>query len=242
MALNAHSPIPLYRQLAERIRQEISGGVYQANEKIPSENELAARYSIGRPTVRQATDLLVREGVLLRKRGSGTFVQPAAKQIDLFSLAGTSTAFNQSKQPVEMLLQQPLTLLDAAEPRPDGFTDRAAYRLQRLSHVDKEPVLLEDIYLDANIFHGIEHYDLAADSLSRIVRQVFFLEASAADQTFTIIYPDDAIAALLKSSSRTPLLHVSRTLHFGEHKAAIYCDIYCRTDRFHFSQTLNAGV
>ena len=242
MSLNTHSPVPLYQQLAERIRQEVGAGVYQVHEKIPSENELATKYSIGRPTVRQATDLLVREGVLLRKRGSGTFVQPPVQQIDLFSLAGTSAAFDQSQQAVDMVLLQPVALLAEHETPPCGFAGRSLYRLQRLSRVNNEPVLLEDIYLDADLFRGIEQYELALDSLSRIVRQVFFLEASAADQTFTIIYPDKAIAATLKSSSHAPLLHVSRTLHFGEHKAAIYCDIYCRTDRFHFSQTLNASV
>lgn len=242
MSLNTQSPVPLYQQLAERIRREVDEGVYQVYEKIPSENELAAKYAIGRPTVRQATDLLVREGVLLRKRGSGTFVQPPVQQIDLFSLAGTSAAFDHGQQVVEMALLQPVELLEQATSRPVQFAERPVYRLQRLSRVGAEPVLLEDIYLDAALFHGIEQYDLAADSLSRIVRQVFFLEASAAEQMFTITYPDKTIAATLDSNTRVPLLHVRRTLHFGEHKAAIYCDIYCRTDRFHFSQTLNAGV
>ena len=216
--------------------------MYQVNEKIPSETELAKKYIIGRPTVRQATDLLVREGVLLRKRGSGTFVQPAVKQIDLFSLAGTSAAFDQSQQSVEMVLLKPVLLLADHEFSPPVFNERAAYHLQRLSSVDNKPVLLEDIYLDADVFHNIDQHVLAGSSLAQVVREVYFLEASAADQTFNIIYPDKAIAATLKSSARSPLLHVSRTLHFGDHQAAIYCDIYCRTDRFHFSQTLMARV
>lgn len=242
MSLNTHSPLPLYQQLADRIRREVVNGVYQVNEKIPSENELAKKYVIGRPTVRQATDLLVREGVLLRKRGSGTFVQPAVKQIDLFSLAGTSAAFDQSQQSVEMVLLKPVSLLADHDSSPSVFNERAAYHLQRLSSVDGEPVLLEDIYLDAAIFHGIDQHALVGNSLSQVVREVYFLEASSADQTFNIIYPDKTIAATLKSSARSPLLHVSRTLHFADHRAAIYCDIYCRTDRFHFSQTLTARV
>ena len=104
MALNPQSPLPLYQQLAERIRAGIAAGTYQADEKIPSEHELARQYSIGRPTVRQATDLLVREGVLQRKRGSGTFVLPPSQPIDLFSLAGTSAAFGQSDLDADITL------------------------------------------------------------------------------------------------------------------------------------------
>lgn len=242
MALNSHSPLPLYQQLADRIRSEVAEGVYGLNDKIPSENELAKKYVIGRPTVRQATDLLVREGILLRKRGSGTFVRSAVQPIDLFSLAGTSAAFDQSQQPVSMRLLQPVALLAAGDACPPALTDKPVYRLQRLSRVDEEPVLLECFYLDADVFRGIDQHVLEGDSLSRIVREVFFMEASGAEQTFTITYPDTFTAGALQVTSRSPLLQVSRTLHFGDHRAAIYCDIYCRTDRFHFSQTLTASV
>ena len=82
MTLNASSPIPLYRQLALRIREHIDRGEIGVSEKIPSEHRLAREYGIGRPTVRQATDLLVREGVLQRRRGSGTFVLPPYTELD----------------------------------------------------------------------------------------------------------------------------------------------------------------
>ena len=72
MVLNSQSPIPLYRQLADKIRDELDAGLYAVASRIPSEHQLAADYGIGRPTVRQATDLLVRQGRLQRRRGSGT--------------------------------------------------------------------------------------------------------------------------------------------------------------------------
>ena len=74
MSLNTHSPVPLYRQLAEQIGADIDAGVYAVSARIPSETDFADRLSIGRPTVRQATDLLVRQGRLERRRGSGTYV------------------------------------------------------------------------------------------------------------------------------------------------------------------------
>ena len=92
MALNSQSPIPLYRQLADKIRGELDAGRYEVASRIPSEHQLAADYGIGRPTVRQATDLLVRQGRLQRRRGAGTFVCESPAAIDLFSLTGTSAA------------------------------------------------------------------------------------------------------------------------------------------------------
>ncbi|MBW2575327.1 MAG: GntR family transcriptional regulator, partial [Deltaproteobacteria bacterium] len=69
--LNSKSPIPLYRQLADILLIKIRSGEYTSGSRIPSENSLSASYGIGRPTARQATDLLVRKRILVRKRGSG---------------------------------------------------------------------------------------------------------------------------------------------------------------------------
>ncbi|WP_020558554.1 GntR family transcriptional regulator [Thiofilum flexile] len=237
MSLNTRSPIPLYQQLAERIRQDVAASVYAVDTKIPSEHELASYYGIGRPTVRQATDLLVREGLLQRRRGSGTYVLPPVQQLDLFSLAGTSAALAGSQARITLL--QPPRLLALDEPHPVIFTGRRAYYFQRLSSLAAEPVLLETFYLDAELFYGLEQHNLEGDSLARLVRETYYLEASEAEQSFSIIYPEPSIGILLKTNRHTPLLQVGRTLHFGSHRAAIYCDIHCRTDRFHFSQTIH---
>ena len=239
MYLNTHSPIPLYQQLAERIRMDVENGVYPVNSKIPSENLLAEQYAIGRPTVRQATDLLVREGLLQRKRGSGTFVLAPAQQIDLFSLAGNSAAFSQSELDASSEIVQAAHRLERSELAVDIPIQSAVFCLKRLSRISDEPVLLEIIYLNAELFHGIERCDLNGQSLAKIVRETYFLEASSADQSFSIAYAGKTDAELLQVSVRSPLLQVQRTLHFSEYRAAIYCDIFCRTDRFHFSQTIH---
>jgi len=82
MALNTQSPVPLYRQLADQILADIDAGHYAIASRIPSETDFADRYAIGRPTVRQATDVLVRAGRLERRRGSGTYVLPPGRSID----------------------------------------------------------------------------------------------------------------------------------------------------------------
>ena len=63
-----------YVQIAEQIRGQIASGEYPIGGKIPTENELADALGVSRPTVRQALDLLSREGRLVRVKGSGTFV------------------------------------------------------------------------------------------------------------------------------------------------------------------------
>ena len=238
MTLNTQSPIPLYQQLAAQLRADIESGDLLVDDKIPSENELAQHHGIGRPTVRQATDLLVREGVLQRRRGSGTYVLPPGKRIDLFSLAGTSVALGQSHLSSRVDIVRPVSLHDAGEVGPDVMDSRSLYRFDRLTRIEDEPVLLEQFYLDAERFAGFERIDLQGASLARIVRETYFLEPTSADQTFTITTGIGEIARQLQVDDQHPILHVSRSLHFGQFAHAIHCDLFCLTDRFQFSQTI----
>ena len=65
---------PRYIQIADLIREQIQSGQIPAGEKIPNELEIASQYDVSRGTVRQALDMLVKEGRLERLPGKGTFV------------------------------------------------------------------------------------------------------------------------------------------------------------------------
>jgi len=239
--LNQQSPIPLYRQLADRIRDEIDTGVHAVATRIPSENELAQRYSIGRPTVRQATDLLIRQGKLERRRGSGTYVLPPSRSIDLFSLAGTSAALQNSELNVCLkLVNNPVVeQMPGYDQNEASIEHREAFlRVERCASVDESPVLYETLWLSTELFPGLQNHNLENQSLSALVRDVYFLEPSSADQTFFVIKADKTQSGQLKIPVGTPLLRVHRQLHFGDNRSALFAEIVCLTDRFEFSQTL----
>ena len=72
--LNRDVNEPLHRQIADRLREAIRTGRLTPPAALPPEPELAACLGVARGTVRQAIDVLVREGLLRRRRGQGTFV------------------------------------------------------------------------------------------------------------------------------------------------------------------------
>jgi GntR family transcriptional regulator len=67
---------PRYMQLAGELRRKVLAGAFAA--EFPTEAELCAQYSVSRFTVREALRRLQAEGLISRRRGSGTTVQPAA--------------------------------------------------------------------------------------------------------------------------------------------------------------------
>lgn len=73
-SLDYDGPDPLWRQVANIIREQIQSGKLPAGRRVPSENTLAQEYGIARGTAKKALDSLVNEGLVRRVQGRGTFV------------------------------------------------------------------------------------------------------------------------------------------------------------------------
>ena len=240
--LNTESPLPLYHQLAEILTAEIRSGAYPPESRIPAETSLARTYGIGRPTVRQAVDLLVRKGLVKRRRGSGTFVTETGNDVDLFSLAGTSTAFQRQGIPIDIQLLSPVCLKAVPADRENPFSQGDAYVVSRLILAEEQPVLLEKIYLHPRLFKGIEHMDLSGKSLARVVSDRFYMEPDCGRQTFRIHRLNPFQAQALQLVEDEPVILVKRFLDFPQAHNAVYAELLCRTDRFVFSQTIGGNI
>ena len=74
------SRIPLYAQVAAVLRRSIEEGQWDLGERISTLEELEKEFNVARVTVRQAVELLEKEGLVRRQQGRGTFVTEAAAQ------------------------------------------------------------------------------------------------------------------------------------------------------------------
>jgi GntR family transcriptional regulator len=238
--LNPASPLPLYQQLAELLVREISSGSLAPGARVPSELELARRHAIGRPTVRQATELLVQRGLVERRRGSGTYVREAPRRVDLFSLGGTLSSFREGGLDSTTKVLGRATEQRVGRDLDNPFSERRAVLLTRVSSVAQKPVLLERLYFDPEIFVGLAELPLSGASLSRIVEERYYLKATHAEQSFRVALPPADVRRALDVSSRTALLLVKRALFFPRAPRAIFAELYCRTGELVFSQTIGA--
>lgn len=76
--LSSQSPVPLYFQLAQHLRERLKSGEFSGNAPLPTEDQLCAAYEVSRTTVRQAMADLLAQRLIVRRRGLGTFVaQPS---------------------------------------------------------------------------------------------------------------------------------------------------------------------
>jgi DNA-binding GntR family transcriptional regulator len=84
--VDKQSYIPAYVQLAQIIRRGISGGAHPPGSRLPAESALAKRYGVSAMTARQGVSLMVKEGLVRRVQGSGTYVQKPDVTAGSFSL------------------------------------------------------------------------------------------------------------------------------------------------------------
>jgi GntR family transcriptional regulator len=238
--LNPGSPLPLYQQLAELLSREIGSGAFAPGARLPSEPELAERHGIGRPTVRQATELLVQRGLIERRRGSGTFVRRAPTRVDLFSLGGTLQSFREGGVDLKArLIGKPSQRIVKRDPE-NPFSERRALTLTRLSCIDVEPVLLERLYFEPALFPGLERLPLDGASLSRVVEERYYLKPTHAEQSFRVAATPDDVGSALGLEPGSPILLVKRALFFPRAPRAVFAELYCRTEELVFSQIIGA--
>ncbi len=240
--LNPNSPVPLYRQLADTLQRKIREGQYKPGDRIPSEHELVSIYGIGRPTIRQALELLVRKRFLTKKRGAGTFVRNPGEEVDLFSLGGTISSFHRKGLSVRTKIPERVRLITVNEDPENPFAGKKAFFFSRLSIVEKNPVLIEDIYLDPNLFPDIDEIGLKNRSLSEIAQDRYYLRPYSGKQNFRIGYINGRKGLLLKVNSTTPVLLVKRFIHFPQAENGVFSELFCRTEQFVFSQKIGGNT
>lgn len=235
--MSSPAALPLYAQIAARLRAAITAGQYPVGSRIPSEHELAEQFGVGRPTVRQATEQLVRERVLDRRRGSGTYVSEPPRSVDLFSAGGTLASFAKSGLEVSVRLLGRVRRRDIdAEPR--ALAGRAAFCLARVSRVAGTAVLLEDLYFDPAAFPGLDKLPLAGRSLSELTREHYLLVPVKVQQSFSVGLLDAQRAEALGAEVGAAVVKVERTIDFTAAPGALHAVLWCRTDQVQFTQTL----
>ncbi len=151
--------LPLYARLRDQLASRIAKGEWSPGDMIPSENRLAEEYGVAVATMRMALKQLSEEGLLERRRGTGTFVKRPAFRADLFRFFHVMDTEG-NDQP--MIPESRILSCEIIETPPEvlaAFGDPAkapCIRLERIRLWSGEPLLFEELYLRLPDFNGLE--------------------------------------------------------------------------------------
>jgi GntR family transcriptional regulator len=237
MALNKQSPIPLYYQLAESIKEQIRVGELKPGDQIPAERVLSELHAISRMTTRQAVAYLVREGALVARHGLGTFVAEPKLTHDALHLLGfTEEIMHRGGQVVSQVLEQalvPAPARVAAELR--LALGEQALKIVRLRLSNGTPLLLETIFVPAGLCPALEREDLATQSFYAVLEQRCGLRLKRARQTLESTVANDYEGQLFGIAPGTAMILLEGVTYDEQNRPTEYFKAIYRGDRFKFS-------
>ncbi|MBX6382238.1 MAG: GntR family transcriptional regulator [Microbispora sp.] len=206
---------------------------------IPSERDLSRELGVSRPTLRAAIDVLVRQGMLVREHGRGTFTgrrkvtQPLAAGDDSFHAPAAegnwlSRILEFDSAPATARLAHRLRV-SPADP---------VLRVVRLRLVDGEPMAIERIHLPHRLVESLRPDDMVSGSFYQFLRTRFGIDVRSATQTIEPTVTDETEAQLLGVPQHAPALLIERTAREAGGRVVEFTRSIYRGDRYRITSEL----
>ena len=201
-----------YEHACSVLLGRLKDGRYPVGGRMPTEIELASQFEVSRVTIRRALDILVQDGYLERKQGSGYRVLTLSPASDTCLTSYTDAMLRAGFEPQSRFLSLELLAPHSVESGqlPAGLYEVPVTRVTRLRLVDKAPQMLVQTCVPSSFMRGACAEDFPEkgpdQSILRILSARFNLSWSAACEEISPIAADDKTAELLMVAKNHPLL------------------------------------
>lgn len=206
-ALDRNKGEALYRQIGKALEREILQ-FYVPGACLPSEQELAQRFSVNRHTLRRAVDDLVLAGLLERRHGKGTFVLAP-----LDYAVGKGTRFTETLEALGRTTDSRV-LRKLIVPARGGVADRLRLSpdepvvwLETLRLVDQRPFCLISHFLPQRLVGGL-YQDYRGGSLHELITRQYRIPLRRTESLVSASLPQGDDASLLAMPQNQPVLRV----------------------------------
>jgi len=201
-----------YKHASGVLLERLKDGRYPVGGRMPTEEELAQQFEVSRVTIRRALDILVQDGFLERKQGSGYKVLTLSPASDTCLTSFTDATLRAGLEPASQFLSlevfNPGSAITAELPK--GFQTIPVTRVTRLRTVNKIPQMLVHTYAPGSLLHDACAADFPEtgpdQSILRILSARFKLEWSAACEEISPVAANEKTADLLQVKTNHPLL------------------------------------
>lgn len=244
------SPLPAYYQVAQDLRRRLAGGEWATGDRIEPELRLAGHYGVSRVTVRQALAELVKDDLLERRHGSGTFVRPQQRPL-VYELNLTVGAYaarirdlgfaNRAEVLQSGLTEQPPEDIREALGLAEG--ERVVYLVRRVL-INERIAALYRSWFAADVVAGIERSPLIEGSLSDALRQEYGHVPVRSELYLEVVRSTQEEQQLLGTSHDVPLLSMTSTSYLAGDRPLEHARMMWSGDRvrFHVSSDEAAGA
>ncbi|WP_198004770.1 GntR family transcriptional regulator [Rubrobacter xylanophilus] len=237
-------PTPLYKQIAEVIRQRVRSGQWPRHYKLKAEDKLAAEFGVSRGTLRQALQSLVEEGLLTQVQGRGTFVSapsgdlPLAQRLvtmyEILAASGRDFVTEVLEQKIVRGPDKIRTLLDLPE-------DEQLFYIHRRRLVEGEPLVVMENYVRITLCPELAKVDFTSVPLFNAIENRCGLEIGWGQRAFAATTAGTK-AELLRTEASEPVLYLEQVSYLANGEPFEYSDVWVRGGKLRITTVLSRAT
>lgn len=233
--IDRQSPVPIYYQIEESIKQLINNQSLKPGDAIPSEREFTEQFKVSRMTVRQAISNLVNEGVLVRLKGKGTFISEQKIEQPLRGLTSfTEDMKARGFEPGSRLVDFDLIPSSKLTAEKLGINEHdPIYEIKRIRLADHLPMAIELMHISANLIKGLTE-EIVNESLYAHIENRLKLKIDYANQVLESAEAREEEAKYLGIKKGSPILMIERHTFLDTGAPLEVVKSVYRADRYKF--------
>jgi len=226
--------IPAYIQIHDQIKAEIDQKIWKIGQRLPSERDLAEKFQVSRMTLRQAITLLVEEGVLERRVGSGTFVASTRVQEKMRGTTSfTEIMKAQGKIPSTQVISYKHTIPSLQEVDKLGIDKtETIVRMERVRYADGVPVVYEVTSIPEKFIKNFKKEEVTSHFFQTLEKHGYRIGKS--QQTIYARLAKEKIAEYLEIPKGQAILGLTQISYFDNGVAFEYVKSQYVGERFEF--------
>lgn len=233
--INKNSPLPLYYQLKENILKALKNKEFKVGERLPAERELAEYHNISRMTVKKAIDILVDNGYLIRKQGSGTYVNDYQASYSISPLM----SFSQEMEKKNLNYSSQILSFKEIQNKKIAAkmnlkVETKLLQLERLRLIEKKPFLLENTFLEFKKFKDLKQDELANNSLFKIIKNKYNIELIKAEAEVEAMIFNQKISKKMKIEEGLLGLYFEQISENKNKEIIEFTSAYYRSNNYKF--------
>ncbi len=242
MRINAESTVPVYLQVANKIKKDIKDETLKPGDMLPSDRVYCEELGVSHMTVKKAVDLLANEGLVIRKKGVGTFIAEPKITQSLFTLSGFT---GDNKAEGKHVHSQ---VLRFGEEHPThkvaeklGITEKdSVVNLKRLRMINEEIVALENAYISnsGERYQELVSHNFESESLYQVLSEKCGVKLTMAKETIEVSSATEEINQQMGVAIGKPMFYLSRISYDVTKEPVEYVESVYRADKYIFSAVL----